>query len=95
MALSYVQQNGLETDSNYPYQAHAYACRNNPDRFHARISGHGFIWSDHSQNRIISDETMMTMIMNNGPIGVALDASGSDFAQYRWFWFFQDCWIKK
>ena len=82
-ALQYVQAYGLECNDEYPYQARFLACKNDPSKSHAHISGFGSLGRGVGHNCPATDDEIKTALINNGPIGFMLDASGNDFMLYR------------
>ncbi|KAI4388042.1 hypothetical protein MLD38_000415 [Melastoma candidum] len=69
-----ISNNGLDTESNYPYQAVQGICRAQPTSA-ATITGYEFVPGD-------SEDDLLRAVVNQ-PISVAIDASGSDFVYYQ------------
>jgi C1A family cysteine protease len=76
-ALAYAVSTGLETETAYPYKAKNQACAASTATTHLRIS------SAHSLSHPVAEANLFTSIQNNGPTAVYIDASGSDFQNYK------------
>ncbi|KAL7135312.1 hypothetical protein ABFS83_11G085100 [Erythranthe nasuta] len=70
-----ISNNGLTTESNYPYEGVDGTCNSKKESSHvAKITGYGDVPSN--------SESALLKAVANQPISVAIDASGSDFQFY-------------
>jgi len=67
-AFAYVQQNGLESEADYPYQAQDGNCAYNAQDVVAKISG--FQYATQSLN----ETQMQVALIANGPLSICVDA---------------------
>jgi len=67
-AFAYVQQNGMESESDYPYQAQDGTCAYNSGEVVAKISG--FQYATQSLN----ETAMQVAMIANGPLSICVDA---------------------
>lgn len=73
-AMTYVQQNGLETEEDYPYVAQTSSCKADSSKSAVSIVG---------QTRIASDEgQMLAYLQEKGPISISVDATDG-WQQYK------------
>ncbi|CAM8985871.1 unnamed protein product [Rhodiola kirilowii] len=75
-AFDFIQQNGLTTETNYPYQGVAGTCITNQESSNAAasITGH--------EDVPANSESSLLKAVANQPVSVAIDASGQDFQFY-------------
>lgn len=73
-AMDYVQQNGLETEEDYPYVAQTSSCKADISKSAVSIAGHTTIASDEGQ--------MLAYLQEKGPIAIAVDATDG-WQQYK------------
>lgn len=67
-AFDYVQENGIERESDYPYLEYDSTCRADPSKVVTRASGYVNIQSG-------SEAALQEAVATKGPISVAIDAT--------------------
>jgi len=67
-AFAYVQANGLELESTYPYDGEQGTCAYNPSAVVARISGFQYATTTGNETQ------MQVALLKNGPLSICVDA---------------------
>ena len=87
-AFSYVKQQGLMFEKDYPYNAADGQCNFNSNASLARISG--YKWCSITTNSRKCSENVVYGLLRSGPLSVSLDASGN-FGMYSSGIFSESC----
>jgi len=72
-AFTYIEKNGIESESDYPYTGADGTCQFNKKKSVAKVSNWTMLSSDETQ--------MATWLVKNGPIAVAVDAT-----EWQFYW---------
>jgi cathepsin L len=75
-AFEYIKDNGIDTESSYPYEARDGKCRFNPNNVAASVTGHHDIPEG-------DEDSLLAAVASVGPVSVAIDASHRSFQLYK------------
>jgi cathepsin L len=75
-AFDYIQQNGIERESDYPYTAQDGQCRYDASKVITKVTGHTDIEAG-------NEDQLKEAVATVGPVSVAIDASHLSFQFYK------------
>jgi len=87
--LEYVVENGVQSETQYPYTASkgvSGSCQENKQARHYSITGFKLLATPSPVNKtqwLATDQAIMATLVSGGPVSVSVDVSGDNFKNYK------------